>query len=86
MSSPEFSLLRLHVVADSDPGTLIRVLERFQNLNISPRRVIAEAAAVGTQHIEIEIDIGDLPPQTLTLITAKLRQCIFVQNAHWHPV
>jgi hypothetical protein len=84
MSSPEFSLLRLHVVADSDPGALIRVLERFQNLNVSPRRVIAEAAMDGTLHIEI--DIGDLPQQTLTLITAKLRQCIFVQNADWHLV
>lgn len=37
-----YSLLRLRVVAEADSGVLMRVLERFQNLGVLPRRVIAE--------------------------------------------
>jgi hypothetical protein len=84
MSSTEFSLLRLHVVADSDPGVLIRVLERFVNLNVSPRRVIAEATINGTLYIEV--DIVDLPEVSLTLMTSKLNECVFVENAYWTRV
>jgi hypothetical protein len=36
------SLLRLRVLAEADSGALMRVLERFQNLGVLPRRVIAE--------------------------------------------
>ena len=36
------ALLRLRVTAEADLGALSRVLERFQNLNIVPRRVVAE--------------------------------------------
>ena len=45
MSAQQFSLLRLRVVADADPGALGRVLEPFQNLNTLPRRVVAECVA-----------------------------------------
>ena len=81
MSSPEFSLLRLHVVADPDPGALVGVLQRFQNLNVLPRRVVAEMGTAGSIHIEV--DIGDLSPEMLTLIAAKLRQSPCVENAYW---
>ena len=81
MSLPEFSLLRLHVVADAEPGALVRVLERFQNLNVLPRRVIAELGIAGTFHIEV--DIGDVSPETMTLIAAKLRQSPIIENAYW---
>ena len=38
MDSPEFySRRRLQVVADADPGSIARVVERFQNLNIIPQ-------------------------------------------------
>lgn len=83
MSSPVFSLLRLHVVTDADPGALARVLERFQNLNVLPRRVVAESGITGSFHIEV--DIGGVSPEVLTLIAAKLRQNPFVENAYWHP-
>jgi hypothetical protein len=36
------------------PGALARVLERFQNLNVLPRRVIAELATTGVFHIEVD--------------------------------
>ena len=84
MSSPEFSLLRLRVVADADPAALVGVLQRFQNLNVLPRRVFAELGIAGSIHIEI--DIGDVSPETLTLIAEKLRQSLCVANAFWHPV
>ncbi len=82
MSSPDWSLFRLRVAADADPGALARVLERFQNLNIVPRRVLAELATTGTLHIEL--DVAGLPEETVTLITAKLRQVPSILNAHWH--
>ena len=41
-SHESFSLLRLRVVADADPSAIGRVIERFQNLNIVPRRISAE--------------------------------------------
>lgn len=82
MSSAEFSLLRLHVVVEADPCALVRVLERFQNLNVLPRRVIAEMSTNGTVHIEV--DISDLPEATLTLIAEKLKQHPCVENAYWH--
>lgn len=82
MSSPDWSLFRLRVAADADPGALARVLERFQNLNIVPCRVLAELATTGTLHIEL--DIAGLPEETVTLITAKLTQVPSILNAHWH--
>jgi hypothetical protein len=42
MDSSQRSRRRQQVVADADPGAIARVVESFQNLNIVPRRVIAE--------------------------------------------
>ena len=83
MFSSQYSLLRLRVVADADPGALVGVLQRFQNLNVLPRRVVAEVGIAGSIHIEV--DIGDLSPEMLTLIAAKLRQSPCVENAYWYP-
>ena len=82
MSSPEFSLLRLRVVADADPGVLARVLERFQNLNVLPRRVMAEWATTGMIHIEV--DLAGPSEEMLTLVAAKLGQVPSIINAYWH--
>lgn len=81
MSSQDWSLLRLRVVADADPGALARVLERFQNLNVLPRRVVADWGIAGTCHIEI--DIAGLSEATLDLIAAKLGQVPCMLNAYW---
>lgn len=82
MSSPEFSLLRLRVVADADPGVLARVLERFQNLNILPHRVFAEVAATGEFHIRV--DVANLSENALALIAAKLGQVPSILSVDWH--
>lgn len=82
--SQEFSLWRLRVVANSDPGALARVLERFQNLNVLPRRVIAEFGTNDTLHVEV--DIFGLPQDQLRNIAAKIGESPSVVNAYWHQV
>jgi hypothetical protein len=82
MSSDELSLLRLRVIADADPGVLARVLERFQNLNVLPRRVMAELST--TECFHVQVDIVGVGESTLTLIAAKLREMPCIQNAYWH--
>jgi hypothetical protein len=78
------SLLRLKVVADADPGAVARILERFQNLNVIPRRVSAEFGIGGVVHIEV--DVFGLPRAQMELVAAKIRQSVCVVNARWHPL
>lgn len=82
MCSDELSLLRLKVVADADPGALARVLERFQNLNLLPRRVTAEFCTSGAFHVQV--DIAGISEGTLTAIAAKLGEIPCIQRAYWH--
>jgi hypothetical protein len=84
MSALEVSLLRLRVVADADPGAVARVLERFQNLNVLPRRIIAEFGVDDTLHIQV--DVCGLPEEQLTVIAAKIGQATSIVNAYWHRV
>jgi hypothetical protein len=81
MSSPDWSLYRLRVAADADPGVLARVLERFQNLNIVPRKVVAELATTGMLYVQI--DVAGLSEATITLIASKLNQVPCIRDAHW---
>lgn len=82
MSSQELSLSRLCVVADADPGAIARVLERFQNINVLPRRVIAEIGAIDTLHIQV--DVCGLSQPQLDVIAAKVGQASCVVSAYWH--
>ena len=77
-----FSLLRLRVVAEADAGALMRVLERFQNLGILPRRVIAEFTT--SDSVSIQLDVAGLEESRLSLIAAKLGELPFVTQAYWH--
>jgi hypothetical protein len=81
-SSQPFSRRRLQVVADADPGAIARVVERFQNLNIIPRRLTAEFSSNDILHIEV--DVFGLPDEQLALIAAKIGQAPCVLNAYWH--
>ena len=76
------SLLRLRVVAEADAGALMRVLERFQNLGVLPRRVIAEFTT--TDSLSIQLDVAGLEESRLTLIAAKLGEMPCVTQAYWH--
>ena len=82
MCSDELSLLCLRVVADADPGALARVLERFQNLNVLPRKVTAEFSSAGAFHVQV--DIAGISEGTLTSIAAKLGEIPCIQSAYWH--
>ena len=82
MSSQEWSPLSLRVVAEADPGALARVLEHFQNLNVLPRKVVAEWGIADTCHIQI--DIAGLSEAAVNLIATKLGQVPWVVNAYWH--
>jgi hypothetical protein len=81
-NAESFSLLRLRVVAEADAGALMRVLERFQNLGILPRRVIAEFTT--TDSVSIQLDVAGLEESRLSLIAAKLGELPFVTQAYWH--
>jgi hypothetical protein len=77
-----FSLLRLRVVAEADAGVLMRVLERFQNLGVLPRRVIAEFSSADS--LNIQLDVAGLEEARLSLIAAKLGEMPCVTQAYWH--
>jgi hypothetical protein len=77
-----FSRRRLQVVADADPGAIARVVERFQNLNIVPRRVTAEFSSNDMLHIEV--DVSGVPDEQMTLIAGKICQAPCIINAYWH--
>jgi hypothetical protein len=84
-SSHDWPVFHLRVSAEADPGALARVLERFQNLNIVPRKVSAEWATTGTTAtLYVEVHITGLPEETVSKITAKLGQVPSVLNAYWH--
>ena len=78
----KLSLCRLRIVADNDPGAVARVLERFQNLNVLPRRIIAECTSNDTLHIQV--DVFGLAEEQLRLVAAKIRQSPSIVNAYWH--
>jgi hypothetical protein len=82
MSSDTFCLYRLRVTTDADPGSLARVLERFQNLNVLPRRVLAEHSSEARLHIHI--DVGGLSEAMMCLIAGKVAQSVCVLDTHWH--
>ena len=82
MSTNQLSVLRLKVVAEADSGALMRVLERFQNLGVLPRRVIAEFTT--TDLMSIQVDVAGLEESRLTLIAAKVGQIPCVSQAYWH--
>jgi hypothetical protein len=82
MSVDSLSVLRLKVVAEADSGALLRVLERFHNLGVLPRRVIAEFTS--TDALSIQVDVAGVEENRLTLIAAKIAQIPFVSHAYWH--
>jgi hypothetical protein len=79
---PDWQRFHLRVSAEADPGVLARVVERFQNLNIVPHKVVAEWATTGLLHIEVLI--AGIPERTVDLITAKLGQIPSIIGAYWH--
>ena len=82
MSTTTHGHYRLRVTTDADSGSIARILERFQNVNVLPRRVIAELAGAGQLHVQV--DVTGVTEEFLTMVTAKIGQCPAVLNAYWH--
>jgi hypothetical protein len=77
-------LARLRIDAEADPSVLARLIGRLQNLNILPRRVIAEFGSCNSLHIEV--DISGVADGRMSLIAAKAREDVCVLNAYWHRI
>jgi hypothetical protein len=84
MCTEDYSRSRLRVVTDVDPGACARVLERFQNLNILPRRIHVELGS--NDRFYIEVDVFGVDEARRNAILAKISQSFCVISAHWHPV
>jgi hypothetical protein len=82
MSADLCSFYRLRVVAEADSGALMRVLERFHNLGVLPRRVIAEFTSA--ELLCIQVDVSGVEESRMSIIAAKLGQVPFVTEAYWH--
>jgi hypothetical protein len=80
--SPTAALLCLRVSTDGDPSVLTRLLGHFHNLNVTPRRMVAE---FGLMHeLYVKVDVSGLSEERMSLIAAKVGQNPCVLNAYWH--
>jgi hypothetical protein len=83
-------VLRLRVITDGDPSVLPRLLGQLQNLNVAPRRVIAEfgpSTSTGTSSVaHVQIDISGLSEERVSLIVAKILQSPCVLDSYWHYI
>jgi hypothetical protein len=83
MSSHEsFTLWRLRVVADADPSTIGRVIERLQNLNVVPRRISAQIS--NNHQLHIEVDVFGLSEEQILLVAAKIAETTTVHHMYRH--
>jgi len=82
MCSEPLALLRLRVSADADPSAIPSVLGRFRDLNVVPRRVLAELGSNDVLHIEV--DVFGLSEAQISLVASKLGECPCVRDSHWH--
>jgi hypothetical protein len=73
---------RLQITADADPGAIARVVERFQNLNIIPRRLTAEFSS--DDLLYIAVDVCGVSDEQLELIAGKIGQAPCIVNVYWH--
>lgn len=73
--------MRLRVVADADPGSVCAVIQRFQTLNIVPRRIGAEFGVDDLLHIEVDV-IG-MTEEQRSLIAGKISQSPSIHHAYW---
>ena len=82
LSVEPLKVLSLRVTAEADPGALPRVLASIQQLNILPRRVVAEFASDDVLHVRI--DLAGISEARLSVMAAKIDQIPTVLRAYWH--
>jgi hypothetical protein len=81
-NSIDSKAFRLRVTTDGDPSVLPRLLGQFQNLNVTPCRVVAELAPSSVMNLEV--DVCGVPEGCLSLIAAKIAHNPCVLNVCWH--
>lgn len=69
------------VLAETDPGALIRVLQFFQARNLVPRRMTAERGDLDLLEIGIEIDSTDCTREVFRVVVAKIGELPIVVSA-----
>jgi hypothetical protein len=79
-----FSLIRLRVVADSDPAAIGTVIHRFQNLNIVPRRINAEFGI--DERLHIEVDVCGVTVEQPAIIASKISESPSIHHTQWYPL
>jgi hypothetical protein len=57
-------------------------VQRFQNLNVVPRRISAEFSTNDLLHIEV--DVFGLTDEQLSLVAGKIGQAVSICHVHWH--
>lgn len=77
-------LLCLRISAEEDPSVLPRLLGYVQNLNVTPRRFVAEFGTNALMHLQTEV--AGVAPARLDLIAAKAGQMPCVVRVYWHHV
>lgn len=80
--SPTAPLSCLRVSTYGDSSILTRLFGHFHNLNVTPRRVVAEFGLDCQLHVKV--DVSGLSPERLSLITAKIGEHASVLTAYWH--
>jgi hypothetical protein len=81
-SDPPLSRIRLRVAAEADPSVLPRILAHLQNLNLSPRRLLAESGS--GQLLHVQVDFAGESEELISRLCGKLSQGIHVLNVFWH--
>jgi hypothetical protein len=75
------AVLRLRVVAEADPGALVRTLQFFEARNLVPLRACARRLGMEFLEIEIEIDQADCTQDAFRLVHAKVSELPLVVAA-----
>jgi prephenate dehydratase len=73
--------MRLKVVAEADPGALVRVLQFFQVRSVIPRRTIVRRLGAELLEIEIDVDAADCAPEVFRVVIAKINELPIVLDA-----
>jgi hypothetical protein len=81
-SSAAVALLCLRVSTDGDPGVLTRLLGYFQNLNITPRQIVAEFGS--DQRLHLRVDVAGIAEERLSRIAGRIGASPAVFGAYWH--
>lgn len=75
------TVLRLQVLAEADPGALVRTLQFLQARNIVPQQVSMKRVRGDLFDIAIDVDTASCGPEALSVIAAKLNELPIVLEA-----